>query len=178
MQGALQQNCFWFVANGTPIVLFFSNDVLPPRYGKKWTKVLSDTAQSTYIPTILFQGRGLPTSRPACAHPCPTISHFYYLDTPYLLLVVHVVHRFLVHAGLGHFCRCCCHFHCHCCCYALGWVPLFCPCRWRRVPLFCLHEGCVDLDPVLGRLVWSFRLVLAVGYCCRAIPHSLQLTQS
>ena len=47
----------WFIENGTPIALFFNIDILPPRYGKKWTKVWCDTSQSNYVPLVLFEGR-------------------------------------------------------------------------------------------------------------------------
>ena len=48
---------FWFLKIGTPVALFFNAAILPPRYAKKWSKVLRDTSQSNYVPSVLFEGR-------------------------------------------------------------------------------------------------------------------------
>ena len=47
----------WFLKPNTPVVLFFDETILPPRYGKRWLKVWRDTLQSEFIPTVLCQGK-------------------------------------------------------------------------------------------------------------------------
>ena len=47
----------WFLEEGTAVVVFFDESLLPPRYGKEWLETWRDTAQSEFLPTVLFQGR-------------------------------------------------------------------------------------------------------------------------
>ena len=46
----------WFLEVGTPIVLFFRSELLPPRYAKGWLDVARDTHQSQHIPQVMCQG--------------------------------------------------------------------------------------------------------------------------
>ena len=47
----------WFVQEGLPIVLFFHDESLPPRYSKKWQEIWEESLQSDYIPSVQCQGR-------------------------------------------------------------------------------------------------------------------------
>ena len=47
----------WFLQEDQAIILFFNDDMLPPRYSKRWTKVWKDTQQCNYVPTDMFDGR-------------------------------------------------------------------------------------------------------------------------
>ena len=47
----------WFLEEGAAVILFFNENMLPPRYAKKWHKVSRDTAQENHLPTVTFDGR-------------------------------------------------------------------------------------------------------------------------
>ena len=47
----------WFLPEGKPVVLFFNDDLLPPRYGKRWLKVWRDTSQCLHLPTVFCLGK-------------------------------------------------------------------------------------------------------------------------
>ena len=47
----------WFLKDGTPVALFFHDELLPPRYSKKWLDAWEQTLQSDNVPTVRCQGR-------------------------------------------------------------------------------------------------------------------------
>ena len=47
----------WFLKEGLPVLLFFHEESLPPRYSKKWLSIWRATLQSDFVPTVVCQGR-------------------------------------------------------------------------------------------------------------------------
>ena len=47
----------WFIKEETPVVLFFDEEVLPPRYGKRLLTLWRETFQSEFLPAVSLQGR-------------------------------------------------------------------------------------------------------------------------
>ena len=53
----LQLEDIWFLKEGLPVLLFFHEESLPPRYSKKWLSIWRATLQSDFVPTVVCQGR-------------------------------------------------------------------------------------------------------------------------